>query len=110
MKIFIFITSIKNHLEKLVKYSDLFMLTRIGYVFGVSGLGPIENQELSDVMLSYWTNFAESEIPNSDELPVWEKMQDGEENWHVLGPQIGKQSIDRMDVYTLLSDFEFKGN
>ena len=87
-----------------------FHAYEIGYVFGVSGLGPIENQELSDVMLSYWTNFAESGNPNSDELPVWEKMQDGEENWHVLGPQIGKQSIDRMDVYTLLSDFEFKGN
>jgi len=87
-----------------------FHAYEIGYVFGVSGLGPIENQELSDVMLSYWTNFAESGNPNSDELPVWEKMQDGENNWHVLGPQIGKQDIDRMDVYTLLSDFEFKGN
>ena len=49
-----------------------FHAYEISYVFGVGGLSIIENQELSDIMLSYWTNFAESGNPNSEELPEWE--------------------------------------
>ena len=35
-----------------------FHAYEIGYVFGMGGLGPIENKELSEYMLSYWTNFS----------------------------------------------------
>lgn len=31
-----------------------------------------EDQEVSEVMLSYWTNFAKNSDPNADEAPHWE--------------------------------------
>ena len=86
-----------------------FHAYEISYVFGVGGLGIIENQELSDIMLSYWTNFAESGNPNSEELPEWEKLLPGENKWQVLGSEVGKKDIDRIEIYDLLQDFEFKG-
>ncbi len=86
-----------------------FHAYEISYVFGVGGLGPIENQELSDIMLSYWTNFAKTGNPNSSELPPWERMQSGEKKWQLLGPKIESQNIDRQEIYDLLEDFEFKG-
>ena len=86
-----------------------FHAYEISYVFGVGGLGIIENQELSDIMLSYWTNFAESGNPNSEELPEWEKLLPGENKWQVLGSEVGKKDIDRMEIYDLLQDFEYKG-
>ena len=86
-----------------------FHAYEISYVFGVGGLGIIENQELSDIMLSYWTNFAESGNPNSEELPEGEKLLPGENKWQVLGSEVGKKDIDRIEIYDLLQDFEFKG-
>ena len=58
-------------------------------------------------MLSYWTNFATSGNPNSDSLPTWETMKSDKNTWHVLGPEIGKKEIDRMEIYSLLEDLEF---
>ena len=84
-----------------------FHAYEIGYVFGVGGLGPIENQYLSDTMLSYWTNFATNGNPNSDSLPAWETMKSDKNTWHVLGPEIGEKEIDRMEIYSLLEDLEF---
>lgn len=82
-----------------------FHAYEIGYVFGTGGLGPIENPELSHIMLSYWTNFAEMGNPNSQDLPVWEKMKGSEKKWHVLGEEVGEKEIDRMEVYNLLRDY-----
>ena len=87
-----------------------FHAYEIGYVFGTGGLGPIENKELSEIMLSYWTNFAESGDPNSNDLPRWEKLKYNENKWHVLGEDVGKKDIDRMEVYDLLRDHKFYGN
>ena len=87
-----------------------FHAYEIGYVFGTGGLGPIENKELSEIMLSYWTNFAESGDPNSNDLPRWEKLKYNENKWHVLGEDVGKKDIDRMKVYDLLRDHKFYGN
>ncbi|MFL2697651.1 MAG: carboxylesterase/lipase family protein [Gammaproteobacteria bacterium] len=79
-----------------------FHAYEIGYVFGVGGLGPIENQDLSNTMLSYWTNFAVKGDPNSDELPKWETMKSDRDSWHVLGQKVGEEAIDRMEIYNLL--------
>lgn len=79
-----------------------FHAYEIGYVFGVSGLGPIENQELSNYMLSYWTNFSKTGNPNDSDLPDWETMKAGEEYWHELGEFVGKKSIERLSIYHLL--------
>ena len=79
-----------------------FHAYEIGYVFGVGGLGPIENQELSDCMLSYWTNFSKTGNPNYSSLPSWEKMQSERDTWHELGPSIGENDISRLEIYDLL--------
>ena len=60
-------------------------------------------------MLYYWTNFAESGNPNSEELPEWEKLLPCENKWQVLGSEVGKKDIDRIEIYDLLQDFEYKG-
>ena len=79
-----------------------FHAYEIGYVFGVGGLGPIENQELSDCMLSYWTNFSKGGDPIDSGLPSWEKMQSERDTWHELGPSIGEKDISRLEIYDLL--------
>ena len=79
-----------------------FHAYEIGYVFGVGGLGPIENQELSDCMLSYWTNFSKEGDPNDSSLPSWKKMQSEKDTWHELGPSIGENDISRLEIYDLL--------
>jgi len=86
-----------------------FHAYEIGYVFGATkgsstGLGPVENEELSNVMISYWTNFSKTGNPNSDNLPLWETMEAGQECWHLLGPKISKERISRMEIYNLLKE------
>ena len=79
-----------------------FHAYEIGYVFGVGGLGPIENQELSGNMLSYWTNFSKTGNPNEEGVPNWETMKSKQDTWHLLGPKIGEENITRVDIYNLL--------
>ena len=79
-----------------------FHAYEIGYVFGVGGLGPIENQELSDNMLSYWTNFSKTGSPNEEGVPNWKTMKSKQDTWHLLGPKIGEENINRVDIYNLL--------
>ena len=79
-----------------------FHAYEIGYVFGVGGLGPIENQELSDNMLSYWTNFSKTGNPNEEGVPNWETMKSKQDTWHLLGPKTGEENITRVDIYNLL--------
>ncbi len=79
-----------------------FHAYEIGYVFGIGGLGPIENQKLSDCMLSYWANFSKTGNPNDFNLPNWEKMRSSKDTWHELGPSIGEKEISRLEIYDLL--------
>ena len=79
-----------------------FHAYEIGYVFGVGGLGPIEDQKLSDCMLSYWTNLAKLGDPNNPDLPKWEKMKSTKDVWHELGPYICEKYISRLEIYELL--------
>ena len=79
-----------------------FHASEIAYVFGVGGLGPIENPELSRIMLAYWTNFSKIGNPNGDDIPDWETMKLNKDTWHLLGPKIGQENISRMNIYNLL--------
>jgi len=79
-----------------------FHAYEIGYVFGMGGLGPIENKELSEFMLSYWTNFSKFGDPNDSNLPNWTKMQPNKDTWYELGPSIGEKDISRLEMYELL--------
>jgi len=79
-----------------------FHASEIAYVFGVGGLGPIEDLELSRIMLKYWTNFSQTGNPNGETLPDWETMKSEQDTWHLLGPKIGPENISRMNIYNLL--------
>ena len=79
-----------------------FHASEIAYVFGVGGLGPIEDPELSRIMLAYWTNFSKIGNPNGDDIPDWETMKLNKDTWHLLGPKIGQENISRMNIYNLL--------
>ena len=79
-----------------------FHASEIAYVFGVGGLGPIEDPELSRIMLTYWTNFSKIGNPNGEDIPDWDTMKSKQDTWHLLGPKIGQENISRMDIYNLL--------
>jgi carboxylesterase type B len=68
----------------------------------VGGLGPIEDPELSRIMLTYWTNFSKIGNPNGEDIPDWDTMKSKQDTWHLLGPKIGQENISRMDIYNLL--------
>ena len=62
-----------------------FHSSELWYVFGTLGncWRPMEKEdyELSERMVSYWTNFAKTGNPNREDLPVWEPCT--ENNSHI---------------------------
>ena len=83
-----------------------FHAYEIGYVFGVAGLGPIENEELSRCMLSYWTNFSKNGNPNASDVPKWEIMNPAEDCWYELGEDMGKKEVNRKHIYSLIKEMD----
>ena len=83
-----------------------FHAYEIGYVFGVAGLGPIENEELSRCMLSYWTNFSKTGNPNGSDIPEWEIMNPHEDCWYELGEDIGTKEVNRLHIYSLINEMD----
>ena len=55
----------------------------------------LANQELADIMNSYWTNFAKTGNPNAEEtqLPTWPSFDDGSVSWQVFGDTVGSEPI-----------------
>ena len=51
----------------------------IQYLFSLKGVGPFTpgQQQLSDAMINYWTQFAKTGDPNSPDAPVWSQYTAG---------------------------------
>lgn len=54
----------------------------VEYLFDLSALGIVptftgDQQQLSNMMIAYWTNFAKTGNPNAAELPAWPQFVDG---------------------------------
>ena len=79
-----------------------FHASEISYVFGITALNPIEDNELSRIMNSYWINFSRFGDPNGSDLPNWKIMKPNQDAWHLLGSKVGEEYISRLDIYSLL--------
>ena len=68
--------------------SGAFHSDEIDYVFGTLDSRPDahwqpEDYKLSDLVETYWTNFAKTGDPNSGELPKWPQYNEGD-NWQIM--------------------------
>ncbi len=79
--------------------SDIF------YVFGMLEKPTAEQQAMSDLMMSYWVNFARTGDPNGAGLPAWRTFEPGAEQMMRLNPSPGMAAtpnlpqIEAMDRY-----------
>ena len=82
-----------------VKYDDH------GYRYNQSDL------DLSETMLSYWSNFAKTGNPNGEGLPTWNEFNIGDENLMELGSNVGSIKDRYLELYPLIEEYQqFKAN
>ena len=62
--------------------------------------------ELSETMLSYWSNFAKTGNPNGEGLPTWGEFSLGDENLQELGSNVGPIKDRYLDLYPLIEQFQ----
>ena len=61
-----------------------------------------EDNALVKIMGDYWTGFAKTGDPNGGDNPDWPRFSPDEQEWMLLGPQVGPKPIDRKDKYDIL--------
>ncbi len=77
-----------------VKYDDH------GYRYNKSDL------ELSETMLSYWSNFAKTGDPNGEGLPTWNEYSVGDNNLQELGSNVGSKADPYLELYPLIEEYQ----
>ena len=63
------------------------------------------DRELSEIMNSYWTNFAKTGNPNGEGLPTWEKYSNSTDGVQELGKSVGKIEDKYLALYDILQEF-----
>ena len=61
--------------------------------------------DLSETMLSYWTNFAKTGNPNGEGLPTWNKYVNSTDKVQELGSRVGPLEDKYLSLYTLLDQY-----
>ena len=82
-----------------------FHAMEISYVFGSDFLSPLSrdsDRKLSDIMMSYWTNFAASGNPNGKGLPEWSTYNSNADQWMEFNDQVGMARVERASKYNVV--------
>ncbi len=61
---------------------------------------------LSEIMLSYWSNFAKTGNPNGEGLPTWNEYQSGDETLMELGKNVGPITDPYLLLYPLITEYQ----
>ena len=61
--------------------------------------------KLSEIMLSYWTNFAKNGNPNGEDLPIWNKYNSSTDKVMELGDNVGLIDDQYLLLYSLIEDY-----
>lgn len=64
--------------------------------------------DLSETMLSYWSNFAKTGNPNGEGLPTWNEFSLGDQNLQELGSNVGPIKDRYLDLYPLIEEYQLK--
>lgn len=61
--------------------------------------------KLSNTMLAYWTNFAKTGNPNSQDLPLWEETKKSTNRIQELGSNVGPIVDPYLDLYPIIDEY-----
>jgi para-nitrobenzyl esterase len=68
-----------SHVPPGAEHYGAYHASEISYVFGTGRNWTDADRKLSDVMSSYWVNFAATGDPNGRGLPAWQKFNENKE-------------------------------
>jgi para-nitrobenzyl esterase len=77
-----------SHIPPGAGHYGAYHASEIAYVFGTGRAWEEADRKLSDVMSSYWVNFATSGNPNGKNLPIWQKYDEKKDLALGLGDEI----------------------
>lgn len=82
-----------------------FHAMEISYVFGQDFLSPLETNDdlnLSEMMMSYWVNFATNGNPNGQGLPIWDQFNSNADQMMEFGKHTGMAPVALADKYNVV--------
>ncbi|MCR4901419.1 MAG: carboxylesterase family protein [Butyrivibrio sp.] len=80
------------------------------YVYGNLDKNPLafnsSDEKLSEIMVSYWTNFAKTGNPNSNDLPIWEEYSNAENQVLGLSDNVEMMEDPYLKVYEIIDKYQ----